>query len=242
MRLAAASCRACSGVLVAGLVFALATVDATATAAAPAAVGVLRVETADYPGVVVRVAPRLPPSLTPVAVPASAFGLLENGDRRDVSVAPVSTEGLEVVLLVDTSSSGDAATGGAVISAAAEFVLRMNEAPMALVGFGGESEVISPLTDDRAELVAALGTVRPGEASDLAGALPLALGSSPKKLVSGCSWCCQPPPAPEGPRRSRKRPPPSPPATSSSTPSTPALARGRPAPLTDSLPRHRGRR
>jgi hypothetical protein len=60
MRLAAASCRACSGVLVAGLVFALATVDATATAAAPAAVGVLRVETADYPGVVVRVAPRLP--------------------------------------------------------------------------------------------------------------------------------------------------------------------------------------
>lgn len=57
------------------------------------------------------------------------------------SVAAVSTEGLEVVLLVDASRSGHAAGGGPVISAAVEFVLRLNEASVGIVGFGGEPEV-----------------------------------------------------------------------------------------------------
>ncbi len=174
MRLAGTLGRACLGVLVVGLAYAFAL---GAAAAAPASTrgGVLRADTSDYPAVVVRVSPRKPPSLTPVAVPTAAFTLTENGTRRDISVAAVSTEGLEVVLLVDASRSGDAAGGGPVISAAVEFVLRLNEASVGIVGFGGEPEVIIPLTDDRAELVAALGTVRSGQGLDLAGALPLAL-------------------------------------------------------------------
>jgi hypothetical protein len=93
------------GVLVAGLAFALVAPEASAAPAAPA---VLRVDTADYPAVVVRVAPRMPPSLTTVTVPTPAFTLVENGDRRDLSVAQGSTEGLEVVLLLDAGRSGDA--------------------------------------------------------------------------------------------------------------------------------------
>ncbi|NNF62696.1 MAG: VWA domain-containing protein [Acidimicrobiia bacterium] len=108
-------------------------------------------ENGDYPQVELTVS--LPPEMQGLSADELNFAVVEGGRVPAVTVERVSTQGLEVVLVFDTSGSMLGDPIAAAKSAATEFVSEMPRgARVALVAFGAESSVVSPFTTDHASV------------------------------------------------------------------------------------------
>jgi tight adherence protein B len=101
-------------------------------------------------------------SLTEGRVNADDITLVENGRAVPVSVVPVSTEGLEVVLLLDTSGSMNEnnAIGSAKLAAVSFLAELPAEVPVGVVAFADTPSLVSPLTTDRNALLGSIAQLR----------------------------------------------------------------------------------
>ena len=100
----------------------------------------------------------VPANLTVGGVVPQDVTVYENGQPLPVDVAPVSTDGLEVVLLIDTSGSmNERAALASAKSAAVGFLEELPAAvAVGVVGFADTPSLVSPLTTDRNALRASL--------------------------------------------------------------------------------------
>ena len=124
----------------------------TGASAAPEALEVVGVDTATVSAVSVVVA--APAQLAGTFVPADAWVLREDSERRSIAVEPVSNDDLEIALAIDTSGSMLGAPLEAAKAAAVTFIRQMPErSRVALLSFDDQAVVLSPLTSDRELLV-----------------------------------------------------------------------------------------
>ncbi len=99
----------------------------------------------------------LPPALSATELDSSAFTLFENGEERQFAVSPVSTDDLEVVLVLDASTSMRGQPLTAAKDAAQSFLDVMpSSVKVAVVSFASETQVLSEFTTDRAETATAI--------------------------------------------------------------------------------------
>lgn len=147
--------KAALGLGLAALVFGV-TFPAVAQETLPLQVEVL--DSRAYPQVDMVVS--MPVEMAGQAVPADAFVVTEDGKIVDALVEPVPTEGLDVVLLIDTSGSMTGGATAAAEEAASAFAERMPpEVDIAILGFGEGVEVLSPFTTDRGATIAAISSL-----------------------------------------------------------------------------------
>jgi len=124
---------------------------------------VSKVDTTHYPQVTMIVAP--PRLLAPRDLPADAFSVTENGERREVNVARLPNSGLQIALVLDPTVPPElfrAAQGAAL-----DFVLRLPIGTrVALIDAGAPPEVTLPATTDLVAATRAVGdlTRRPDRA------------------------------------------------------------------------------
>lgn len=113
------------------------------------------VDVGSRPGVALTVtAPR---ELVGVDLGQEHFSLFENGTERDVRVRRVSSDTLEVVLVIDTSGSMEGEPMAAAKGAAIDFISAMPRGTrVGVVGFGTEPTVARPLSTDTDALIAAV--------------------------------------------------------------------------------------
>lgn len=121
----------------------------------------LRIESVDTAGhPIVSVTVSVPRPFVGTDLPPEAFHLAENGLAQDAQVARIPNEGLEVVLVLDTSGSMAGEALSAERSAALSFVEQMPEGvSIAVVGFGDEATVVSGFSADREVVRAAIGSL-----------------------------------------------------------------------------------
>ncbi len=121
-----------------------------------------RIDLDAFPEVAFDVA--VPANLTVGGVDSPVVTVYENGRPVPAEVAPVPTDGLEVVLLIDTSGSMN--ERGALASAKSAAVGFLDELPAAVpvgvVGFADTPSLVSPLTTDRNALRASLDQLQAG--------------------------------------------------------------------------------
>jgi len=131
-----------------------------ATAALAQEAGQLRIEAVDaraFPTVSVLVTP--PPSLYG-AVPNSV-SVRENGVSRPASLRLLAQDPLEVLLVVDTSGSMRGAAIDAAKAAAAGFIEALPPTTRtAVMGFASTASLVSGFSDEPAEALSALATLR----------------------------------------------------------------------------------
>jgi len=138
-----------------GAVTGLGSIAPAVAATSNAPLQVVAVETAKSPEVTLTVA--APRQLAGRDIPASAFGVEENGRRRAVHVTNVPSDPLEIVLVVDTSGSMRGAPLAAAQDAAKTFLAKMPAGTrVAVVGIGSTPYVASPFTSDLGVLSAAI--------------------------------------------------------------------------------------
>lgn len=115
-----------------------------------------RVDLDDFPEVQFDVS--VAASLIDGPLVADGITLLENGQPMPVTVAPASTDGLEVVLLLDTSGSMNEnnAIGSAKLAAATFLDELPAEVPVGVVAFADTPSLVSPLTIDRNALLGSI--------------------------------------------------------------------------------------
>lgn len=102
----------------------------------------------------------LPAGMVDSTLDESAFTVTENGVPVPTRVAPVPTEGLDVVLLMDTSGSMRGAALTSAKGAADAFVAQMPaEVGVAVVAFGAEAKVVSPFGAERSDTLSAIGSL-----------------------------------------------------------------------------------
>lgn len=112
------------------------------------------VDSSEYPEVTVTV--RVPRVFTDVDLRAGAFALSEGGVEREVSVEKV-TDPVEVVIVLDTSSSMEGEPLRAAKAAATTFLDSLPaNATVSVVGFGGETLVAASPTTDSETTAAAI--------------------------------------------------------------------------------------
>lgn len=96
-------------------------------------------------------------------VPASAFTLTEAGEVRDLEVQRLSSDDLEVALIMDTSGSMEGAPLAAAQEAAVQFVSAMpSVVEISVVEFSTQATLLSGFTTDRDETTAALSGLSAG--------------------------------------------------------------------------------
>ena len=119
-------------------------------------VEISRIDLDAFPAVGFDVA--IPANLTDGGVDPQNVSVTENGQPVAIEVAPVPTDGLEVVLLIDTSGSmnENAALASAKLAAVGFLDELPAEVPVGVVGFADSPSLVSPLTTDRNALRAAL--------------------------------------------------------------------------------------
>ena len=102
----------------------------------------------------------VPASVTPAV--AATVAVTEAGQRRDVTVEPLASDDLQVVLAIDTSGSMSGAPLDAAKDAATQFLAKVPErTPVAIVGFGEKSFVQSAFTTDKIDSRQAIAGLRP---------------------------------------------------------------------------------
>ncbi len=150
--------RAAAAVAAAALVLA-----ASPAAAQQAGLRLEEFDTRDYPKV--RLTVSMPAELVGVDVAPEEFTVIEDRFRADASVERIPTEGLNVVLAVDTSGSMSGEPLARAQEAATAFVEQMPAGvEVALVAFGAEAEVVSSLTTELDGVIEAIaGLVSRGE-------------------------------------------------------------------------------
>ena len=111
-----------------------------------------------YPTVSLTVS--VPGTVTPAV--AANVAVTEAGQRRDVTVEPLASDDLQVVLAIDTSGSMSGAPLDAAKDAATQFLAKVPErTPVAVVGFGEKSSVQSAFTADKIDSRQAIAGLRP---------------------------------------------------------------------------------
>ena len=117
---------------------------------------VVDVDTSAHP--VVRVVVAAPRELVGRDLPTEAFVVQENGQQRSAKVERLPNEGLEVVLVIDTSGSMAGAAINAAKAAATAFVDEMPAGTrIAVVGFGDTATIVLPFETDPEALKTAIG-------------------------------------------------------------------------------------
>jgi tight adherence protein B len=102
----------------------------------------------------------VPGAVTPAV--AANVTVTEAGARRDVTVEPLASDDLQVVLAIDTSGSMTGAPLDAAKDAATQFLAKVPErTPVAVVGFGEKSFVQSAFTADKIDSRQAIAGLRP---------------------------------------------------------------------------------
>ena len=136
--------------------------NGVAAAQDPVGVEISRIDLDAFPDVAFDVA--IAANLTDGSVDAQDVTVSENGQPIEIEVAPVPTDGLEVVLLIDTSGSmNESAALEAAKLAAIGFLDELPaEVPVGVVGFADSPSLVSPLTTDRNALRAAFDQLRAG--------------------------------------------------------------------------------
>ncbi|MEM8905515.1 MAG: type II secretion system F family protein [Actinomycetota bacterium] len=100
---------------------------------------------------------KAPAALVGEEIPSSSFLVTEDGTPRRVDVERLPSDGLEVVLVVDTSGSMAGAAITAAASAARTFVGELPaDARVGVVGFGDVPTVLAPLGSSRETVAAAI--------------------------------------------------------------------------------------
>jgi tight adherence protein B len=143
-------------------------------AAEQTALRIEQLEAADHPDV--RLTVTVP--MHSGAAGPEHFSLLENGERREVSVRAVDEGRLDIVLLLDSSGSmrGEAIEGAR--QAARAFVERMpRSANLALVTFSTEPRLAAPFGAPREQLLAAIDALEASGETALYDAVGAALGA-----------------------------------------------------------------
>jgi tight adherence protein B len=137
----------------------------TTTTTAPALpLRVVSVDTSLYPKIRIVVAP--PTEMAGAPIPASAFNLAEDGEKRRATAQALSNTGLDVVLAIDTSGSMSGAAIDAAKSAATAFVAQMPPGTrIAVVGFGTAPYVVSDFNGSPERQGAIAGLRANGETS-----------------------------------------------------------------------------
>jgi tight adherence protein B len=93
-------------------------------------------------------------------IPAGAFSVFENGQRRVADATLLPTDGLDVVLALDTSGSMRGAPLAAAKAAAVKFIAQMPPGVrIGVVGFDATVRAASAFSTDRAALVAAVNNL-----------------------------------------------------------------------------------
>lgn len=144
---------------------------------------VVNVDVSQYPQVALTV--DVPDAL---GVPSTAT-IEEDGVPRTAVVQAGAQGAIEVVLALDTSGSMAGAPMEAAKAAASTFVRQLPAgARAAVIGFSNNPYVVSPMTDDRAALAAAIDGVRASGETALYDALDLAttqfsLTDTPRSVV-----------------------------------------------------------
>jgi tight adherence protein B len=124
-----------------------------------------------------RAAVTLPPELTGGRVPAEAFAVFEDGERRAVTVERLRGAELEVVLMLDTSGSMAGPPLRAAQDAAVGFVQKAPAGTrIAVVGFGHKPYVASSFTTNGAALERAIRSLTPTSGTTLHDGVALASG------------------------------------------------------------------
>ncbi|HUH07005.1 MAG TPA: VWA domain-containing protein [Egibacteraceae bacterium] len=157
---------------------ALITALLTAVIAAPAAAAeeaadlrILDSDVAQYPQIDVTLAL---PAGTGAEVPADAIVVREAGALRPATLRHVSTDSLEVVLLIDTSGSMGASPMAAAKAAAIQFVGQMPpSAQVGVIAFSTQPALVTGLTDDREATTAAIDGLQSGGRTALYDAISL---------------------------------------------------------------------
>lgn len=143
------------------LVLAVPTVVAAQPEPQPGELHLDEIDFADYPEV--RVTLSVPQELVGVDLDETNFAVTEAGAARVVAVAPIPTDGLQVVLAVDTSGSMRGEPMSAAQRAAQGFLDRMPPGvEVAVVAFASESRVASPMGPDLAAAARAVGDLDTG--------------------------------------------------------------------------------
>lgn len=139
---------------------ALLSLAGTASAQSDEALDLGRMSTENFPQVEVDVS--VPATLTGGSLDPADVTLLEDGQSIPITIVPVGTDGLEVVLLLDTSGSMN--ENGAIESAklaAVSFIDELApEVPVGVVAFSDAPSLVTPLTTDRGALVGAINQLR----------------------------------------------------------------------------------
>jgi tight adherence protein B len=144
------------GTVLVGAVIAAASPLSGIVAAQDSGLEISRIDLATFPEVEFDVA--VPANLTSGGVDPQSVTVYENGRPIPAEVAPVPADGLEVVLLIDTSGSmNERAALVSAKSAAVGFLEELPAAvPVGVVGFADTPSLVSPLTTDRNALRASL--------------------------------------------------------------------------------------
>ncbi|MEA3510031.1 MAG: type II secretion system F family protein [Actinomycetota bacterium] len=125
----------------------------------------LRIEgmdTTEHPEVAMVVS--VPPEMVGKNLTSDAFTVTEAGHERPVTATLVSTEGLQVVLLLDASGSMKGEAIVAARAAAQDFLDSMpGGVEVAVVSFADEPTVLSPFTTDMEQASAAISDLRLGK-------------------------------------------------------------------------------
>lgn len=123
--------------------------------------GELTVETVDlsaFPEVRLTVSP--PSGLAGQTIESDSFSVKENNADRDVTVTRLSSDELDVVIVVDTSGSMKGAPIISAQSSALSFVEGLpDNTNIALVSFGNGPEVVSTFTTDKPAIATAIGSL-----------------------------------------------------------------------------------
>ena len=148
--------------LIGAIAMVLLPMNGVAAAQDPGGVEISRIDLDAFPTVGFDVA--VPANLTDGGVGPEAVSVSENGQPVAIEVAPVPTDGLEVVLLIDTSGSMNesAALASAKLAAVAFLDELPAGVPVGVVGFADSPSLVSPLTTDRNALRAALDQLGAG--------------------------------------------------------------------------------
>ncbi len=128
------------------------------------------IDTSTYPDVSVVVS--VPRELVGKALTSKSFTVNEDGMDRPVEATAVPTDGLQVVLLLDTSGSMEGAPIAAAKDAAQSFLDAMPDSvDVAVVSFNDTPEVRTPFTTDATQAENALSGIETGRDTALYDAL-----------------------------------------------------------------------
>lgn len=156
------------------MVLGVALLAPVATADTEAGMQLTDVDVDEHPQVTVRVSP--PAALRGVAVPESGFAVREDGQSRPFKLEAQPETELEMVLVIDTSTSMGIEPMAAIRQAATDFVDQMPaEVALSVVRFDDEPEVVQELTDDHDAVRDAIDGLRSRGATALYDALDISL-------------------------------------------------------------------